>query len=184
MNIYHVTSHKGGVGVTTTACSLAGSLARQGHKTLIVDGAPHKDCYSWLGLPSDTLLSPVEASSHYPLWVTTRWEIPNDEYDFIVADGGVGRAPLSASAHTICVVRNDYMTLRNTVPHTSKYDTFVMLEIAGGVLNSNDISAVLSRKVHVVKMDESAQRAIDAGMALMRQNTVFGWADELAKVEA
>jgi len=48
--IYDIHSYKGGVGVTTTACSLALILANKGRSTLLVDSGYSPDTYPWLNI--------------------------------------------------------------------------------------------------------------------------------------
>ncbi|MCP1726459.1 chromosome partitioning protein [Natronospira proteinivora] len=54
MNVWAVANQKGGVGKTTTVVSLAGELARQGERVLVVDLDPHASLTSYLGLDPET----------------------------------------------------------------------------------------------------------------------------------
>lgn len=55
MKIWSVANQKGGVGKTTTTITLAGLLAKQGKRVLLVDTDPHASLSSYLGIDSDEL---------------------------------------------------------------------------------------------------------------------------------
>jgi chromosome partitioning protein len=55
MKIWAVANQKGGVGKTTTAVTLAGLLAQQGHETLLVDLDPHGSMTAYFGYDPDTI---------------------------------------------------------------------------------------------------------------------------------
>ncbi|MBI5039712.1 MAG: ParA family protein [Gammaproteobacteria bacterium] len=55
MNIWAVANQKGGVGKTTTAVTLAGQLAAEGQRILLVDLDPHGSLTTYFGLDPDTI---------------------------------------------------------------------------------------------------------------------------------
>ena len=55
MRIWAVANQKGGVGKTTTVTALAGLLAGDGKRVLVVDLDPHGSLTSWFGYDPDTL---------------------------------------------------------------------------------------------------------------------------------
>ena len=55
MKVWAVANQKGGVGKTTTAVNLAGQLALQGKRTLLVDMDPHGSMSAYFGLDPDSL---------------------------------------------------------------------------------------------------------------------------------
>jgi len=55
MNVWAVANQKGGVGKTTTAVTLAGHLAREGHSTLLVDLDPHGSMTAYFGYDPDAV---------------------------------------------------------------------------------------------------------------------------------
>ncbi len=55
MKVWAVANQKGGVGKTTTAVTLAGLLAQQGHETLLVDFDPHGSMTAYFGYDPDNI---------------------------------------------------------------------------------------------------------------------------------
>ena len=62
MNVWAISNQKGGVGKTTTAVSLAGLLAEQGQRVLLVDLDPHGSLTSYFGLDPDEPNAPTTYS--------------------------------------------------------------------------------------------------------------------------
>jgi chromosome partitioning protein len=57
MKIWTIANQKGGVGKTTTAVTLGGLLAQQGHKVLLVDMDPQSSLSFYFGIDSEQLTS-------------------------------------------------------------------------------------------------------------------------------
>lgn len=55
MIVWSVANQKGGVGKTTTTVTLAGLLAKKGHRVLLVDTDPHASLTTYLGFDSDAV---------------------------------------------------------------------------------------------------------------------------------
>lgn len=55
MKVWAIANQKGGVAKTTTAVTLAGLLAQQGHETLLVDLDPHGSMSAYFGYDPDTM---------------------------------------------------------------------------------------------------------------------------------
>ena len=59
MKVWAVANQKGGVGKTTTAVTLGGLMAAEGHRTLLVDLDPHGSLTSYFGYDPDTIETSV-----------------------------------------------------------------------------------------------------------------------------
>jgi chromosome partitioning protein len=55
VKVWTVANQKGGVGKTTSVASLAGILAQQGHRVLVIDSDPHASLTSYFGFDSESL---------------------------------------------------------------------------------------------------------------------------------
>lgn len=66
MRVWSVVNQKGGVGKTTTAVSVAGILAQQNKRVLMVDLDPHGSMTSYFGLDPDN----IETGSHELFYLT------------------------------------------------------------------------------------------------------------------
>ncbi len=67
MVIWTIANQKGGVGKTTTAVTLGGSLAARGHRTLLIDLDPHGSLTSYFGYNPDSLEESVYSLFHREL---------------------------------------------------------------------------------------------------------------------
>jgi chromosome partitioning protein len=72
MHIWAVANQKGGVGKTTTAVTVAGWLARRGHRTLLIDLDPHGSLTSYFGFDPESsdksgYMLYQRAAAHEPL---------------------------------------------------------------------------------------------------------------------
>jgi hypothetical protein len=188
MKTYTFSSHKGGVGTTTVACSVACLLAGEGHETLLVDAGHNPDTYSWLGWPTPVeMTEPVEVSAN--LWVV-RAESAQDvvalnlsPYSYIVTDAGQRPMSLSFSDtdEKVLVARNDYMALSNAVKHDmGQYHKAVVIMENERVLNDKDCRNVLRVETLIVEWLPALSRAIDAGLAPSRVSGILG--DALAQL--
>lgn len=197
-HIIDIHSYKGGTGVTTTACATALAFARQGRKTLLVDAQDKPTTYAWLSLPEPsqgntfTTVTFDNGESQFALVTDDESGPVNfDDYEVVVYDNGretnIPYGEMGYPVSRVCVVRNDYLTLRNTVtyrgagtPEVPSEDAFVLFIHKEGALSERDVQAVLSNEVISTSIDPQAQRAIDAGLASTRR--LFDWAEELTRL--
>lgn len=69
MKVFTVVNQKGGVGKTTTAISLAGSLSAMGHRVILIDLDPHASLTHYLGVDSEKLSHSIYdlcMAAHHP----------------------------------------------------------------------------------------------------------------------
>lgn len=192
-HIIDIHSYKGGTGVTTTACAVAMASARAGKTTLLIDAQDTPNSFSFFGMSE-----PVKGDNsikNVGLDITANLDLITDEgsghvsldnYEVVVFDNGrqtgINYEAMGYPVSRVCVVRNDYMTLRNTVarsatPSAPEVEAFVLFYDATVTLSDRDVTAVLGTDAIVVKMDAHVQRTIDAGLTTTRR--VFDWAEEV-----
>ena len=179
--IYNVHAYKGGVGVTTTACALAVRLAKEGNKTLLVSDDESGDAPSWLGVPVGNGISPIAQNLDY---VQGFFGNVADDYDSIVVDSGRNASRSYPQPHrvvNVVVVRNDYITLKNTL--NKPYDVLVAFISEKSALNAQDVAQTLNAKTRgpefiVANIDPAVARAVDAGLAMSRDH-LFPWTEQI-----
>ncbi|MBZ0071772.1 MAG: ParA family protein [Thiohalobacteraceae bacterium] len=89
MKIWAVANQKGGVGKTTTAVTLAGQLAGEGRRTLLIDLDPHGSLTSYFGLDPDGI-----GASVYTLFKDRAERRPPSHYPDVLRPTGIERLTL------------------------------------------------------------------------------------------
>jgi len=85
MKIWTIANQKGGVGKTTTVVSLAGALAKQDQRVLVIDTDPHASLGYYLGIDSEEV-----PSSLYDLFIANKSLTPDSMMRSIVPTNVVG----------------------------------------------------------------------------------------------
>lgn len=174
-NIYDVHAYKGGVGVTTTACALALHFCEKGNKTLLLGRDKHADALSWLGCSGNNGVTAIKQGLDHALSTT---DVNIDNYEIVVVDNG--QEPLATyftNVVNVVVVRNDYISLKNTL--NKEHDILVAFVADTNALSAQDVAYTLGSTPVVAKIDPSVARAIDAGLAISR-NHLFPWTEKIA----
>lgn len=86
--IISVVNQKGGSGKTTLSMQLAGSLARRGHKVLVVDADPQATATRWAATADDDKPFPASVIGLSAASARVHREVKKfvDDYDFILID--------------------------------------------------------------------------------------------------
>ena len=153
-----VSSPKGGVGVSTTACAIAVGLAKEGNKVLLVDMNDDGDMNAIMPTHSENITIVSKNSGH-------TYE-PNHDYMVVDAGNQTFDYPNNIAVHRIGVVRNDYLSLKGVTqsPMKHEYHNFIAYIIPSNCLTKHDVANVLRKKVVSVEMSEGVARSIDAGL--------------------
>lgn len=175
-----VSSRKGGVGTTTTACAIALSLESMGNTVLILDTTGTDSVSATLGVNA-----PMTSSHEFKnisvrsIHVEGKDIVTNRNYDYVVIDAGNKMFNYtdreghdeSSNIKRVGVVRNEYLALRNMVHYP--VDLFVSFTIEGNALQSSDVRNVLSKEVIDTPMNSAVARSIDAGLFPSRWESLF-----------
>lgn len=197
MKVMEISSAKGGVGVTTTAC-VSAVIASQWGKVLVMDLADNKDTPACMGFPQFPVLIPndgafSEAGDNITLfrpWYDTRTvggtiAIPDGNWNVVIIDAGTtGQRDTYTyngevvSAERVVCVENCYMALRNTL-NGKKIDTLVLMFDPSRVLTLGDVEAITNKRAIVNMRNESLPRVTDAGTIRERKEIYAEWASKL-----
>jgi septum formation inhibitor-activating ATPase MinD len=181
MKVIEVSARKGGVGTSTTACSIALALGKTNpDRVLLIDTSVNND---------DTLILGLVPSPEFHTYggITLVGEafdkVSNQNisgYDFVVIDAGLlgGKSTyFDQVPFRVAVVRNSYLSLRaeaHETTHTA--DAVVGIVDAQDALTAKDVGQVLRQKdTTIVEFDNRTSRAIDAGLYGHR-DTLWEWA--------
>jgi len=183
MKVIEVSARKGGVGTSTTACSIALALGKTNpEKVLLIDTSVNNDDMLILGLSVPS--SKEQTYGGITIIGTPFDKVSNQDitgYDFVVIDAGLlgGKSTyFDQVPFRVAVVRNSYLSLRaemTDVKHSS--DAVVAIVDKQDALTEKDVVQVLSKKdtTTIVDFDNRTSRAIDAGLYGHR-DTVWEWA--------
>jgi hypothetical protein len=179
-----VSSRKGGVGTTTTACAIALALENMGNTVLLLDTTGTDSVSAVLGI--NGLMSSV------PEWkgitvknvhIEGKEVSPYGDYDYVVIDAGnkmFNYTDETATVKRVGVVRNEYLTVKLNM--YLPVDVFVCFTIEGNALLAKDVHQVIGSKTPIVDALVSPQvaRAIDAGLFTSRWEATAGeWSNAI-----
>lgn len=181
MKVIEVSSAKGGVGTTTTACALALALENMGNTVLILDTTGTDSVVPTLGLnPVFGLPTVSWKNITVSNIVIGNHDVPVYEgYDYLVVDSGNTQHKYGDRSVTrIGVVRNEYLAIRRMMHYP--VDMFVSFTIANNALTAGDVSNVLRKTVIEAPMDSAVARSIDAGLFPRRWESIASeWSNRI-----
>jgi hypothetical protein len=160
-----VSSRKGGVGTTTTACGIALSLESMGNTVLILDTTGTDSVTAVLGLNG---LSPEwQGITVKNIHVDGKNMPPHGDYDYVVVDAGSRMFDYpdeTASVKRVCVLRNEYLGVRLNM--YQPVDVFMSFTIETNALTAGDVHNVIGKSKNVISapMNSRLARSIDAGL--------------------
>ena len=188
MKVIEVSARKGGVGTSTTACSIAMALGKTNpDRVLLIDTSVNNDAMLILGLSVPSTLN--QQYRGMTIVGTSFDKVSNQDisgYDFVVIDAGLlgGKSTYFDQApFRVAVVRNSYLSLRaEAINPKHSSDAVVAIVDAQDALTARDVGSVLHKKdiTTIVPFDNKVSRAIDAGLYGHRE-TVWEWADSFVE---
>jgi hypothetical protein len=175
-----VSSRKGGVGTTTTACAIALALENMGNTVLLLDTTGTDSVSAVLGI-----------NGYAPDWkgITVKnvhvegKDIPAyGDYDCVVVDAGHKQFDYldeTTSVKRVCVVRNEYLTVKANM--YVKADVVMAFIIPTNALTAGDVKNVLRSSNFIdAQVCERLSRSIDAGLFPSRWEAVCGeWSNAI-----
>jgi len=176
-----VSSAKGGVGTTTTACAIALSLESMGNTVLILDTTGTDSVSAVLGINGimgDPAWRGVAVKNVH---IEGKEVSPYRNYDYVVIDAGnkmFNYTDEESKVKRVGVVRNEYLALRNMVHYP--VNLFVSFTIKENALTASDVRNVLSKEVIDAPMDSAVARSIDAGLFPSRWESLLSeWSSKI-----
>lgn len=180
MGYIEISSAKGGVGTTTTACALALALENMGNTVLILDTTGTDSVSAVMGLTGgysgDNQWKGITVKNTR---ITDKNVPTYSNYDYVVVDSGHEMFEYSDNNVTrIGVTRNEYLALRSMVHYP--VHMFVSFTIETNALVTGDVGSVLRKTVIEAPMDSAVARSIDAGLFPNRwQNIASEWSNKI-----
>jgi hypothetical protein len=177
-----VSSAKGGVGTTTTACAIALSLESMGNTVLILDTTGTDSVSAVLGINGLMSSAPEwQGITVKNVYIEGKEVSPYRNYDYVVIDAGnkmFNYTDEESKVKRVGVVRNEYLTLRNMVHYPVNF--FVSFTIKENALTAGDVRNVLSKEVIDTPMDSAVARSIDAGLFPSRWESLLSeWSNKV-----
>lgn len=145
MRIIAIINQKGGCGKTTTAINLAGVLARQGHRTLLVDLDPQSHCAAGLAIPEaridvqigDAMMARTDQAID---WTRLLWRVSRS---LDLAPSTVRLAALESARGGLAGAENAETRLKNVLVRLADQYEFCLIDCPPniGLLTYNALAA-------------------------------------------
>lgn len=169
-HVIAVLNSKGGSGKTTLAMNIAGCLQRRSRSVLVIDSDPQASALDWAAAQPEGFELPPVIGIDRPTIHTTIPKLQND-YDFIVIDGGAKLAEITASA--LRVADLVLIPVRHSGLDVWAVEALVEAIHARKALTDKPAAAfVVSAQVRGTKLAEGMDESLaDMGIPLLKART-------------
>jgi chromosome partitioning protein len=153
-----VVNQKGGAGKTTISMNMAGSLAKRGHKVLVVDADPQGTATRWAASAEDDKLFPASVVGLSAATTKVHREVKKflDDYDWIVIDcPPAADSPVPQSALLIAD-----LAVVPLIP--SPLDMWAAVGIREAILNVSSINEALQARLVFNQYQQNTSLAKEA----------------------